>query len=98
MSKKVNSLKGNTILSSWEGYSIFSDKIPILKEQYGASFINNYIDEKDIIKYNIAGQKDYKDLILSKTPDIIIYDNSNSAHLDSLVDLIDNNYKKSFCL
>ena len=94
--QKVNSLNGITILSSWEGYSIFSDKLPILKEQYGAAFISKYIDEKDLMKYNIAHKKKYENLIINSTPDIIVYDNSNSSHLDSLSNLINTNYKKAF--
>lgn len=94
--KRINTIEGNTVLSSWEGYSIFSEKLPILKEQYGGAFINKYVGEKDILKYNLARQKDYENLIISKTPDIIIYDNSNSAHLDSLKDLICKNYNKAF--
>lgn len=94
--QRINSLKGNTVLSSWEGYSIFSEKLPILNEQYGGAFINKYVGEMDILKYNIARQKDYENLVLNKTPDIIIYDNLNSAHLDDLKDLICKNYNKAF--
>lgn len=94
--QKVNSLKGNTVLSSWEGYSIFSCKTPILKNQYGAAFINKYVSENDLKKYNIAEQKDYEKLLTEQTPDIIIYDNSNSAHMDNLKDIISRNYNKAF--
>ncbi len=94
--KQINGLNGNTVLSSWEGYSIFSEKQPLLKDQYGSAFIYKYVDERDIKKYKISRDNDYISLINERVPDIIIYDHNNSAHLDSMLNIINRNYKRKF--
>jgi len=92
LEERINLMPGDKILSSWEGYSIFSKKIPLMKQYYGSAFIDEFVGEKDKKKYGIASKKDYEDLIISKVPDIIAYDSSNNAHLGGLESLIAMNY------
>lgn len=94
--KRINSLSGRNILSSWEGYSFFSEKQPIYIDQYGSVFISQYLDKETIKKYNIAVRDDFKTMLENKIPDIVVYDNSNSAQLDGLKEIINHKYRKSF--
>jgi hypothetical protein len=94
--ERINSMQGLNILSSWEGYSIFSKKIPLMRQYYGSAFIDEYISTAERIKYRIAPKSEYEDLIMNRIPDIIVYDSSNNAHLGGLEKLIKHNYVQYF--
>ena len=95
---KMSTLKGRTLLTSWEGYGVFSTKITLLKENYGSSFFNeiDVFDESTKTKYHLILKDEYKKLIINKTPDIIVYDTVNPAHLEGMKEIIEKNYSKSF--
>jgi len=94
--QKINALNGKTILSSWEGLSVFSSKETLFKDNYAITFVNEYIDSTTKDKYNLITNEDYKKLIYQSKPDIIIFDNSNAAHLSELDDIIRVGYNITF--
>lgn len=38
---EVNIIKGTYILSGWERYSVYSDKVPIAHDQYQSFYLND---------------------------------------------------------
>ncbi len=95
--QKVNSLNGQTVLSSWVGYSVFSDKQPILKDQYVPAYISKYLTDAEMCKFGVTTKNQYRNLILEKLPDIIIYDRSIiPSNTEGLEEIISSNYHKVF--
>lgn len=97
LNRNINEINGETILSSWEGYSVFSGKESLMKEYYVSAFLerSNYKREGIVIKTT----RDYKKLINEKYPDIIVYDTQNPSHLEGSLSDIETNYdiKKNYC-
>jgi hypothetical protein len=93
---KINSLNGKTILSSWEGLTVFSNKETIYKENYAISYVSDYINEETKKKFNLITNSNYAMLISESIPDIIVIDAANAAHLSNMESLIEKRYEKSF--
>jgi len=94
--KKIDSLKGETVLSSWEGLSVFSSKRTLFKENYAISYVSDFIDKETKAKYNLFIREDYRKLVDDHVADIIIFDSANGAQLSGLDDNIRINYKEAF--
>jgi hypothetical protein len=93
---QINKLPGSKILSSWDAYSIFSNKSASIKNDYTSIQIVDYVDETTIKKYNLREPKEYEIMIKSREPDVIVYDRNNPLYLTGLETLIAQNYKKAF--
>ena len=92
--KIIEGIPGASILSSWEGYSIYSTKNPLMTECYVSSFLREYMSDDEMIRHNISTYNDFRKLIQNKIPDIIVYDTINPAHLKDMQRLIENSYIK----
>lgn len=90
----INNTPGKTILSSWEGYSIYSNKEPLMADQYISSFLREYMPEGEIKRHNLSTYNDFRILIMKDKPDIIVYDTINPSHLKGLQQLIENKYRE----
>ena len=90
----INNIPGKTILSSWEGYSIYSNKEPLMADQYISSFLREYLPEEEIKHHNLSTYNDFRILIMEDKPDIIVYDMVNPSHLKGLQQLIESKYRK----
>lgn len=90
--KVINSVPGITAITSWEGYTIYSNKSTLLRDNYISNFFDIRVDEKTKLKYRITFPGDYKKLIDNRIPDIIIYDEHDPAHLLDLKESIVYNY------
>jgi len=88
----INSTPGKTILSSWVGYSIYSNKEPLMADQYVSSFLREYMSQDEVKHHNVSTYNDFRILILEDKPDIIVYDSVNPSHLKGLQYLIKNRY------
>jgi hypothetical protein len=93
---KINALKGKTILSSWEGLTVFSNKETIYKENYAISYVSDFINEETKKKFNLVTKSNYEMLISGSIPDIIVIDAANAAHLSNMESLIEKRYEISF--
>jgi hypothetical protein len=90
------SLAAIVLLQAGLVYYVYSNKVPVFKDDYISSFIYYRVDENIIKKYNILTINDYKIAILSKSADLIIVDNNNNAYLDFAEKEINDNYAKKF--
>ncbi len=96
ISKTINSLEGKTILSSWEGYPVFSNKTSVLKERYMPVFDQAIGDTARINKFKMTSPDESKKLILAKVPDVIVYDSEEPRVLQGLADLVNAEYKLAY--
>ena len=96
ISNKINSLEGKTILSSWEGYPVFSNKISVLKERYLPVYDEVMGDTAKINKFKLTSPDESKKLIAAKIPDVIVYDSEEPRMLEGLSDLIKAEYTKVY--
>jgi hypothetical protein len=96
ISSRINSLEGKTILSSWEGYPVFSNKISVFKERYLPVYDEVVGDTARINKFKLTSPDDSKKLIAAKIPDVIVYDSEEPRMLEGLSDMINNEYKKVY--
>lgn len=92
--KIINDIKGKSILSSWEGYSIYSTKVPLMTGDYISSFLRDYMPEEKMKKYNVSAYNDFRSIIQNRIPDIVVYDTVNPAHLKDMQELIESSYFK----
>ncbi len=97
LTNKINNLQGITVLSSWEGYSIYSNKNALLTKSY---ISDNY---KDVIKYMksedqkyFTNRIDFENIIKNKESDIIVFDKKSPFYLEGMESLITTNYYKVF--
>jgi hypothetical protein len=93
---RVNALEGDRILSSWEGYSVYSKKEPLLKEGYVSAYINMYVSYEKGEKYGVIYRSRYEDLIKQRVPDVIVYDPNNLANIEGFEFSIAQNYETNF--
>jgi hypothetical protein len=94
LSRRIDKIKGDTILSSWEGYVIYTHKKVLLPNSYMSVFYNDIVNEMGYSdRKNVSIKEDYKNLILNKIPDIIVINNSNPFILDEMLTLIQKNYQ-----
>ena len=94
LSWQIDKIKGETILSSWEGYVIYTHKKVLLPNSYMSVFYNDIVNEMGYSdRKNVSKKEDYKNLILNKIPDIIVINNSNPFILDEMLPLIQKNYQ-----
>ena len=96
LENQIDKLQGRKILSSWDAYSIFSNKSTSIKNDYTSIQIIDYVDETTIKKYNLREPKEYEIMIKSREPDVIVYDRNNPLYLTGLETLIAQNYNKVF--
>ena len=96
ISEKINMLEGKTILSSWEGYPVFSNKISVFKERYLPVYEEVSGDTAQINKFKLASPDESKMLISAKIPDVIVYDSEEPRVLEGLSNLISTEYKKIY--
>jgi hypothetical protein len=92
MIKIINSVPGKTTITSWEGYTVYSDKKTIFEDNYISNFFDYNLDEKKKLSYRLNFPVDYRKLIENKIPDVIIYDEHDPAHLLGLHENIVMNY------
>jgi hypothetical protein len=94
---EVNTIKGTYILSGWEGYSVYSDKVPLAPDQYQSFYLNDLYSSvpSELEKMMLTG-KDYRELIRSGKPDIIVYEPDNPVHLKGMKDDIELLYAPDF--
>lgn len=93
---KLDSVKGNTVVASWEGLSAFSSKETMYKENYAIPFISDSIDDLTKKKYGLILHDDYKILIEGSVPDIVIFDETNATNIYGLENEINAKYKREF--
>jgi hypothetical protein len=94
---EVNKLDGKSILSGWEGYSVYSDKIPIAPDQYQGFFLQDvYSSVPEVLKKTMLTREDYRNIITNRNADIIIYEPGNPVHLKGMVNDIEAKYVKQF--
>lgn len=96
VSNELNETEGATLLAGWEGYSFYSSKISIVKNQYWGSFffyLKGKIDSD--IASKILFPEDYRSFIINKVPDIIVYDENDPRYLKDMKQDILNNYNEN---
>lgn len=94
---KIDKLDAKNILSSWEGYSIYSRKEPLLPGNYQGLFLNDMYDSLSLkLRKNLKRDIDYRNLILAGIPDILVYENKNPMHFTKVVEAIEVNYEPNF--
>jgi hypothetical protein len=94
---KVNKIEGNSILSSWEGFSVYSEKHPLVPENYQGLFLNNIYDSLPLIlRKNLTRDVDYNNMILSGIPDILVYEKENPMHFAKVPEIIELKYEPRF--
>ncbi len=96
LAEKVSGFPGKTILSSWEGYSVYSSKMPLFADNYLAQYTVPFIEPESASMRKLSSNSDYLSAIKNKVPDIIIYDKFNKSHLEGSLETIENNYVKNF--
>jgi hypothetical protein len=94
--QSLDSIKGKTVMSSWEGLSLFSDKQTVFKDNYAISYVSDYLDDKVKAKYKLVTRSDYKMMVNNAYPDLIVFDNDNASHLWGMEAEIRQNYKIAF--
>lgn len=94
--KRINDINGTRILSSWDGYSIFSNKTFLFTNDYITYLFRDLIDEGEYKKTYLRKPADYELMIRSKEADVIVYDRNNPLSLTGQEDLIAQNYKVAF--
>jgi hypothetical protein len=96
----INNVPGETILSSWEGHSVYSDKKPVMYEYYFSNFFPEHISETEKSIFRIKIPSDFLKAVNSVLPDIIVYDERDPAHLLNAQQEIEKSYtiymKKNF--
>jgi len=94
---KVNELDGKNILSGWEGYSIYSNKIPVAPDQYQSFYLQDYYNSvpENLRKIMMTG-KDYEELIRNGKADIIVHEPRNPIHLKEMKEDIELFYIQEF--
>lgn len=90
---EINKLQGNSVVASWEGLTAFTDKKTLFKENYAVSYVNDVVNDETKKRFNLITKSDYRFLISEKIPDLVVFDNSNGAHLSESLDIILDRYK-----
>jgi hypothetical protein len=93
---RINSLGGNTMLSSWEGFPVFCGIPSVHTERYLPVYDQIRGDTAAARKFKLTSPDDSKSYIANLIPDLIIYDREEPRSLDGLKDLIDIKYKQAF--
>jgi hypothetical protein len=88
----LNAIEDKKVLTSWEGYTIYSNKETIFKDKYFSNFFNYNLNAVQKNQFMLKFPEDYKMLILRNEPDIIVYDEHDPAHLSGLMNEINMNY------
>jgi hypothetical protein len=94
VSSIIYNLDSKTVLSSWEGFSFYSNKQPIFQDGYITSFLVNIdvpMDKR--IKEKIITRDKYENLIENKIPDLIVYDFKEARKLLGQKEDIEKNYE-----
>jgi hypothetical protein len=90
---EINSIDGKYILSCWEGYSVYSNKIPIAADQYQPGFLSDIYDSlQESLREKVLLKKDYVELIRTGKADIIVYEINNPVHLTGLKEYMERYY------
>ena len=94
---KVNSLDGKYLLAGWEGYSVYSNKIPVAPDQYQSFYLQDYYDSvPENLRKMMMTDEDYKELIRNGTADIIVHEPGNPIHLKGFKEDIELFYNQEF--
>lgn len=91
----VNTVNANTVLTSWEGYSIYSNKLTLIRDNYFSNFFCEDINEHQKTFYKIRFPEEYRKSIIAVQPDIVVYDFHDPAHLLGSLEHIMQNYTVS---
>lgn len=92
LDQKLSGLKGETVLSSWWGYSAYLSKDQMIPMDYLSYYINNYVSKEDILRFRISTPKKCEEIIYERKADLIVYDSNNPLFLEKFASSIENNY------
>jgi hypothetical protein len=94
VSEMLNNIDGEKVLTSWEGYTVYSRKETINQDRYMSNFFPENVDETIRNKFRISFPEDYRKPIINREPDIIVYDENDPSHLLGSLSEIHSSYKE----